>query len=93
MARDYVENKELILAFLGKGHAFNRTMSAPQFESEWGWIMPVYHACVNSLDCKERDAILDVYFPIGVFMDAKDLHDACVAFIKYYNLTFKKEAA
>lgn len=93
MSRTHVNTKDLIKEFLGKDHYLCRGLAAPEFESSWYWIMPVYHACVKSLDCKERDAILDDYFPIGVFMNPLDLHNSCVAFIKYYNLTFKKEAA
>jgi hypothetical protein len=93
MERRYVDYTDLIKEFLGKGHAFCRTIAASDFEGSWEWIMPVYHKCVDSLDdVKENEAILDEFFPIGVFMDTKDLHDACVAFIKYYNRTHKKVA-
>ena len=90
--RKYIDTDKLIKDFLGKDHPFCRTIEASDFEGKWSWIMPVYHACVNSLDgVKEIDAILNDFFPVGVFMRTEDLHNACVAFIKYHNHTHKKE--
>jgi hypothetical protein len=84
-------NRELIEEFLGKDHDLVRTIAAPDYEGSWSWIMPVYVKIVDSLErVKERDDILDVFFPVGVFYSPDGVYNACVAYIKHYNLTYKK---
>ena len=35
------ENNKMIAEFLGKDHELNQCISAPQYYTEWDWLMPV----------------------------------------------------
>ena len=35
------ENNKLIAEFLGKDHELNQCISAPQYHTDWNWLMPV----------------------------------------------------
>ena len=35
------ENNKIIAEFLGKDHELNQCISAPQYHTDWNWLMPV----------------------------------------------------
>lgn len=84
--RNKVDNNQLINDFLGQEHHLCCTMSAPDFENSWSWIMPVYVHAVDSLEgIKNKSKVLDSFFPPEAFYKTEYLYQACVSYIKFYN--------
>lgn len=84
------KNRELIEEFLGKDHPLVRTMSAPDYENSYLWIMPVYQKIVQVMYadyCESRqEEVLDEFFPRVVFVEPNLVYHAVIAFLKWYKL-------
>lgn len=83
------ENRELIEEFLGKNHPLVRTMSAPEYDNSYSWIMPVYQKICDVLRKeypRRKENIVNTFFSKDTFTDANQVYHACVGFIKWYKL-------